>query len=106
MTSLNVTQLLGQGQVIHYSNQLKAFFFYKLECTPGAKARPPIHNLNCNLVCEDGEFLDIDIPNEDSTCKQCPANTFSVGGGILIDGEVGDWQNGLFPPQMEFNCYY
>lgn len=71
-----------------------AFFYYpsSLGCDETSEAIPPVvNNLSCNVTCEAGKYLDMEVDNKVSACKTCPANTYSVPGGLLIDGLMGDW---------------
>ena len=74
-------------------NYSLAYFYYPedLKCTVGSDTLPsPIKSLSCELSCIDGESLDVDIETKSSVCKKCPSNTYSTS-GVLIDGEMGDW---------------
>ena len=67
-----------------------AFFYWKEEC---ADALPlPVKGLNCNLPCEPGSVLGFDRASNSSTCEQCPAGTYSVGGGWRVAGSEEGWK--------------
>ena len=51
-----------------------------------------MENLKCEMQCDAGSYLDIDLEKKTSTCRTCPANTYS-NPGLYIDGEMGDWKD-------------
>eukprot|EP00232_Nephroselmis_pyriformis_P024716 CAMPEP_0182865840 /NCGR_PEP_ID=MMETSP0034_2-20130328/7903_1 /TAXON_ID=156128 /ORGANISM="Nephroselmis pyriformis, Strain CCMP717" /LENGTH=1159 /DNA_ID=CAMNT_0024998159 /DNA_START=140 /DNA_END=3619 /DNA_ORIENTATION=- len=65
----------------------KALYYYE-ECNPelgSAKSRlPPGESIACDINCVGGEVLD------GAACSQCPAGTYSVGGGVRLDS-FGEW---------------
>jgi len=72
----------------------------------------PIDNIPCYYECERGEFLSVDTNERSYSCKKCPANTYSNGGGYSIDGYFGEWTNALEPDSemtrytsLLRNCY-
>ena len=62
----------------------------------------PVHNLDCNVHCEPGEFLDFDPYETMSVCTKCPANTYSIGGGLRIDGLDVKWNEEFL---KDFNAF-
>lgn len=54
------------------------------------------------MHCEAGKFLDLDIAKSESVCSKCPANTYSIGGGLRIDGVDVKW-DGEF--MANFNAF-
>lgn len=59
-----------------------AYFYKKTDCE--GNIPQPIPDLSCLLQCPVGHFLDIDLIEGGSRCSTCPANTFSIGGGIRV----------------------
>ena len=65
------------------------------ECSPdqvrtaigvGSECNQPdaVHSLSCAATCASGAFLSLDLHTQKSDCMQCPANTYSLGGGSVI----------------------
>ena len=55
----------------------------------------PIENIPCQQSCEAGYYLKADNLNRTFQCEKCPADHYSTGGGLLIDGKFGQWLNAL-----------
>lgn len=74
----------------------------------------PIFNLSCNLECPAGKYLDLDIDTLQSKCSECPANTFSIGGGEkFLQNDWGNfvysfstycWTMGFYNWELNSNC--
>ena len=71
----------------------RAYFYWIRECEGGVELPKPIHDLDCNVHCAPGQFLDLDAVNSESVCSACPANTYSIGGGLRIDGVDVKWDS-------------
>ncbi|KAK3103275.1 hypothetical protein FSP39_018093 [Pinctada imbricata] len=50
-------------------------------CSPVSSPEPPVRGQSCAYTCEPGQYLDMIAQK----CKQCPAGTFSLGGGTRFD---------------------
>ena len=72
-------------------NHTRHAAFYWTEDCGSELPPPPIWNLNCDLPCPAGSFLDVDRQNKVSTCTKCPPGTYNIGGGEVISGADGDW---------------
>ncbi|XP_064632414.1 endosome/lysosome-associated apoptosis and autophagy regulator family member 2-like isoform X4 [Lineus longissimus] len=48
----------------------------------GGAPNPPIRGKECKFTCKPGSYLDI---NGDQQCKECPAGSYSLGGGVRFD---------------------
>lgn len=96
-----------------------AFFYYdnKNQTDPCDNTSEPlpskIDNLKCDVACDAGQYLDLDVNEKKSKCRLCPENTYSLPEGILIDGLMGDWlqiekdidnDTNLVP--IDFDCFY
>ena len=44
----------------------------------------------------------VDSDNREYYCWQCPANTYSVGVGLLVDGDFGEWDY-VFDDSSDFS---
>ncbi|CDW77764.1 UNKNOWN [Stylonychia lemnae] len=72
----------------------------------------PIEDIPCQYECNSGEYLFVDTQTRDYSCKKCPKNTYSNGGGYSIDGYFGEWETALNPDSemsrktsLSRNCY-
>eukprot|EP00347_Sterkiella_histriomuscorum_P005033 403358157 len=108
---------------IHFQNviyqlilDLVAYYYYpeekQCDLERSDMIHYPIQKLKCDHPCESGEYLDIDMKFQTSTCMKCPANTYSVP-GVFIDGNMDDWkvlkdqsQDIEAPQPIEFNCFF
>ncbi|CDW88741.1 UNKNOWN [Stylonychia lemnae] len=121
MDSQDVQMQLKLDQVMNHQILMLylAYFFYDnndLEdvCDATSQLLPQqIYDLDCSIACPAGEYLDLDPQIQSSKCSLCPANTYSLPGGLLIDGVTGDWinikneieaQNNTIP--IDFECFY
>ena len=55
----------------------------------------PIEGIPCQTECDPGEYLAIDTLERTFSCRKCPKNTYSPGGGFSIDGDFGQWTSAL-----------
>jgi len=44
-------------------------------------------NIPCDKICIKGNYLDYN----DNTCKECPENTYSLGGAFRVGGRLNQW---------------
>ena len=51
----------------------------------------PIRGLSCEVDCASGSYLGFDRGKKTSACLLCPANTFSIGGGVRFAGNEESW---------------
>ena len=80
-------------------------FYYDDECEEGSEEfEPYIDNVKCDHMCqEDGEYSTIQFePTFKQVCKQCPANSISINGGILLDAKMDSEANF----QKKFEKYF
>jgi hypothetical protein len=90
----------------------KAFFYWAKTCTPheGLPLPEPFFDIDCRDTCKDGEEIKVDPVKRKLYCAPCGVNSYSVGGGgILIDGRMGDWASrgdigSSVPLRMDMSC--
>ena len=73
-----------------YNHSRAAIFHWKEQCD-GENPPPPIWDLNCDVHCHAGSYLDVDEVTFRSACSKCPKNTYNIGGGEVISGSEGGW---------------
>lgn len=56
-----------------------------------------IQNITCDTKCQTGSIFDFDGEKKESSCLKCPANSYSTGGNLQIDGHLKQWKNMTFP---------
>jgi len=81
-----------------YQSERSLQFAWKSDanCTGGVELPQPQSHLPCPITCEAGDYL----PLGQTTCKECPSGTFSLGGGF----RVLDWDE--WPTRvLQFNTY-
>ncbi len=61
------------------------------ECQGGLSTPAAVHGLPCDTVCLSGKYL----PVGSTTCENCSAGSFSIGGGIHIEHAWKDWPHGV-----------
>jgi hypothetical protein len=94
------------------SGKRKAFFYWAKTCTPheGLPLPEPFFDIDCRDTCKDGEEIKVDPVKRKLYCAPCGVNSYSVGGGgILIDGRMGDWASrgdigSSVPLRMDMSC--
>lgn len=60
-------------------------------------------NTDC-AVCDKGYYFG--YINSTLGCVQCPANTYSLGGGLRIDGLLHEWtEDNSYWGKFSTNCY-
>ena len=59
-------------------------------CQGGLVNVPPVEHLPCDTTCQSGFFLPVGA----TACEQCPAGTFSIGGGVRVE-DWKEWPHGL-----------
>lgn len=70
----------------------------------------PVFHLQCHDSCPDGTYADVDLTEKKLVCRECQANTYSIGdGGIHIDGTMGafGWSGedgNKMPFEIETSC--
>ena len=73
------------------SGTRSAYFYWKDQCAD--QLPPPIHGLACDLPCDPGSYLSLNLTSQASTCVPCPAGTYSIGGGWRVAGTEGGWKS-------------
>lgn len=65
------------------ANTRSYYYSFKpdVQCTGGVSLPSAVVGLPCYQSCEPGSFL----PAAQTQCQQCPAGTFSLGGGYFFD---------------------
>ncbi|TMW62552.1 hypothetical protein Poli38472_005170 [Pythium oligandrum] len=89
----------------------RSLYYYtddELTCsaeTSGAIARPPVHGLRCDVVCDKGYFLGANFTGSTpaSGCEKCPKGQYSLGGGRLYSKRTKAWTNPL-PLDIRTEC--
>lgn len=104
----------GFGECDEESNTRQAFFYFDAGCeSNGSLALPPPATLGCDIHCNPGTFLTMNIsapppgsPNltYTPTCSACSAGSYSLGGGFAITGENREWLRNRWITAMESFC--
>ena len=68
-----------------------AYFYWKGVCEE--QVPRPVQGLDCALPCDPGYVLGFDRAVNASSCVQCPAGTYSVGGGWRVAGTEAGWKS-------------
>ena len=81
-------------------------FYFKGCDNSGGMALPEnIEDIPCNTECGQGQYLGYESANHLVECLDCPANTYSLGGGMRIDGSLKEWkQTDLYSQIIEYGC--
>lgn len=89
-------------------------------CNPSdGQSRPlpePLLGQPCDVLCDAGTQVSVELvppePGQSSSpaqlqlgCKPCSTGFFSLGGGLLLDGDAGDW-NKPWPVNLQTYCFY
>ncbi|CAE7446020.1 Elapor1 [Symbiodinium necroappetens] len=67
----------------------------------------PLFNVSCHKTCPAGTHLAAKLRNGLTVldCVECKPGYFSLGGGLLISGQAGDWHRS-WPPGLRTGCSY
>ncbi|CAE7565268.1 unnamed protein product [Symbiodinium sp. CCMP2456] len=67
----------------------------------------PLFNVSCHKTCPAGTHLAAKLRNGLTMldCVECKPGFFSLGGGLLISGQAGDWHRS-WPPGLRSSCSY
>ncbi|CAE7838241.1 elapor2 [Symbiodinium sp. CCMP2592] len=67
----------------------------------------PLFNVSCHKTCPAGTHLAAKLLNGlvALDCVDCKPGHFSLGGGLLISGQAGDWHRS-WPPGLRSSCSY
>ena len=98
-----------EEQVIsNFLSSSLAYFYYEDECEniKDLRVKPHVSDLDCAVNCDDGYYLDLDDEGKISKCRACPANTYSIAGGFIVDGKNGDWKAERYPKAFIMSCMY
>eukprot|EP00347_Sterkiella_histriomuscorum_P001733 403370894 len=102
------------GECLETRNFTKTAFFYpenRQECSDSQMLKP-LENIPCQFECDAGEYFSIDAEKREYSCQKCPENTYSTGGGLLVDGDFGEWTQAMsvndefsIKSQLNRKCY-
>lgn len=74
----------------------KVYFYWINECDESdlnsINLPEALINTDC-FYCSKGSILDYDVENNKFACNSCPANTYSSGGALRVDGALKEWNN-------------
>lgn len=73
-----------------FNHTRHAAFYWREPCASELPPAP-MWDLDCDLPCPAGTFLDVDRAKGTSACSKCPSGTYNIGGGEMISGVDGDW---------------
>ncbi len=77
----------------------------KCENTGGEALPSNIRDISCQKECDKGEYLAFNREVSEVACMKCPANTYSLGGGMRIDGALQEWsQTDIYSEMLEGGC--
>ncbi|CAH0521255.1 unnamed protein product [Peronospora belbahrii] len=122
VTWLTVTAFAASGVLANSSkfrygysdcidNKRTLFYYLESEGTCFANttgqvlAKPPVHNLRCDVECGRGYYLGVNFSDTVpvSGCQRCPKGKYSLGGGQLFSQRTNAWSTPL-PVVFQTDC--